>query len=80
MNNNTISDAIWPIISNKEAIAINQAWAGESGTLYASFPVVDPGLCMLSTDLCYQFWSKKVSTAGATAVMVINRALCTIAR
>ena len=33
--NNTISDEIWDIISNKEAIAVNQAWAGESGTLFA---------------------------------------------
>ena len=26
-------DEIWPIISNREAIAVNQAWAGDSGTL-----------------------------------------------
>ena len=30
-NNDTITDEIWPIISNTEAIAINQAWAGDSG-------------------------------------------------
>jgi hypothetical protein len=30
-NNDTISDEIWPIISNVEAIAVNQEWAGDSG-------------------------------------------------
>ena len=27
-------DAVWPIISNKEAIAVNQAWAGHSGSAF----------------------------------------------
>lgn len=31
--NKTNVDKIWPIISNTEAIAVNQAWAGDSGTL-----------------------------------------------
>lgn len=34
--NDTVTDEIWPIISNTEAIAINQAWAGESGNLFKS--------------------------------------------
>jgi len=32
VNNDTVMDAVWPIISNKEVIAINQAWAGHSGS------------------------------------------------
>jgi len=32
VNNDTITDAIWPVIANPEAIAINQAWAGHSGS------------------------------------------------
>lgn len=32
VNNDTIMDSIWPIIANKEAIAVNQAWAGHSGS------------------------------------------------
>lgn len=35
MTNDTITDAIWPIISNREVISVNQAWAGESGNLFA---------------------------------------------
>ena len=27
-------DAVWPIISNREAIAVNQAWAGHSGSAF----------------------------------------------
>jgi alpha-galactosidase len=29
-------DAVWPIIANKEAIAVDQAWAGHPGDLLAS--------------------------------------------
>merc|ERR1740130_162505 len=32
VNNDTIMDAVWPIIANKEIIAVNQAWAGHSGS------------------------------------------------
>jgi len=32
VNNDTAMDAIWPVIANKEAIAVNQAWAGHSGS------------------------------------------------
>lgn len=28
-------DAIWPIITNKEVLAVNDAWAGDSGVLLA---------------------------------------------
>jgi len=34
INNETIMDIIWPIIANREAIAINQAWAGHSGSAF----------------------------------------------
>eukprot|EP00933_Yihiella_yeosuensis_P005239 TRINITY_DN109718_c0_g1_i1.p1 TRINITY_DN109718_c0_g1~~TRINITY_DN109718_c0_g1_i1.p1 ORF type:complete len:443 (+),score=87.47 TRINITY_DN109718_c0_g1_i1:73-1401(+) len=32
VRNDTVMDRVWPLISNKEAIAINQAWAGHSGS------------------------------------------------
>jgi len=34
VNNATVTAAIWPIISNTEAIAVNQAWAGYSGSVF----------------------------------------------
>jgi alpha-galactosidase len=37
VNNDTIADAIWPVISNKEALAVNQAYVnGDSGGVYES--------------------------------------------
>jgi alpha-galactosidase len=36
VNNDTIMDQIWPFIANPEAIAINQAWAGHSGSPFWS--------------------------------------------
>ncbi|CAK0846699.1 unnamed protein product [Prorocentrum cordatum] len=32
VNNDSVMEEIWPIISNKEAIAVNHAWAGHSGS------------------------------------------------
>ena len=34
MSNANQMDRVWPIISNKEAIAIDHAWAGSPGMLY----------------------------------------------
>jgi len=35
VTNDTITDQIWDVISNKEVIAVNQAWAGHSGSPFA---------------------------------------------
>ena len=34
MTNDTVSDAVWPIITNTEALAVSKAWAGMSGTVF----------------------------------------------
>lgn len=52
-------DSIWEIISNKEAIAVNQAWAGHPGRL-----VRDGGT--------WQIWAKLLPK-GDQAVLVFNR-------
>ena len=39
MNNDTIMDQIWPIIANKEAIAVSQTYAGFSGGTFQSSSV-----------------------------------------
>uniref|UniRef100_A0A7S2JDP7 Alpha-galactosidase n=1 Tax=Haptolina brevifila TaxID=156173 RepID=A0A7S2JDP7_9EUKA len=36
VNNQTIMDAIWPIISNKEVLAVSQSYAGHSGSPFKS--------------------------------------------
>eukprot|EP00927_Polykrikos_kofoidii_P061609 TRINITY_DN56443_c0_g1_i1.p1 TRINITY_DN56443_c0_g1~~TRINITY_DN56443_c0_g1_i1.p1 ORF type:complete len:462 (+),score=50.82 TRINITY_DN56443_c0_g1_i1:70-1386(+) len=53
-----ITDLIWPIISNKEAIAVNQAWFGHPGRL-----VIDGGQ--------YQVWAKKLQH-GSQAAIIVN--------
>ena len=58
VNNEAAVNEIWPIISNKEAIAVNQAWAGHPGRL-----VKDGG--------DWQIWAK-VQTGGAQAVLVLS--------
>ena len=52
-------DAVWDIISNTEAIAVNQQWAGQPGRL-----VVDAAT--------HQVWSKQLPDHGI-AVLAFNR-------
>merc|ERR1711957_735465 len=59
LDNDDVTDAIWPIITNQEAIAVNQAWAGHPGRL-----VADGG--------AYQVWAKKLDD-GEQAAIVLNR-------
>ncbi len=33
LTNETNMDLFWPIITNHEAIAVNEAWVGDAGTL-----------------------------------------------
>ena len=49
---------MWDIISNKEAIAVNQQWAGQPGRLVTSAPA-------------YQVWAKQLPK-GDVAVLIFN--------
>merc|ERR1740117_1369927 len=55
----SVPDNVWEVITNREAIAVNQAWAGHPGRLIA-----DGG--------AHQIWAKKLANA-AQAVLVVNR-------
>ena len=55
-------DAIWPIISNREAIAVNQMWHGHPGRLVAEGT---------SDGSHYQVWAK-AAAEGAEAVLLLN--------
>lgn len=52
-------DAVWDIITNTEAIAVNQEWAGQPGKLVVDSPA-------------YQVWSKQLPKGGI-AVLAFNR-------
>ena len=81
-NNDTITDEVWDIISNKEAIAINQAYDGDSGALFAessdtivlnSVPSLRQASLALPTSKVgvWQQWSKKIDATTA-AVLIMN--------
>ena len=73
VNNQSIMDAVWPVISNKEALAVNQAWAGFAGSVFqqAADQVHFSGLSQgLSA---WQYWYKPVG-GGRTAVLMMNHA------
>ena len=59
VNNASLVASIWPIISNTEAIAVNQAWAGFSGSVFSQAnEVVDLGTTKVGA---WQIWNKAVS-------------------
>lgn len=62
MGNATLMDAVWDLITNTEALAINRAWFGHPGTLRNSSGAND-----------WQVWSKPMSTDGtAVAVLLVS--------
>jgi alpha-galactosidase len=61
LTNSTIMDKVWPVISNKEALAVNQAWDGFSGSVFQG------------TTSTFQFWNKPVG-GGKVAVLLMNHA------
>lgn len=81
MSNSTTFHAVWPIISNTEAIAINQApWAGDGGRLVASSPKTFTGVVYngAGRDLQrnetlpqWQIWSKRL-LGGNVAALAVN--------
>ena len=62
-------DAVWPIISNKAAIEVNQAWAGHPGRLVQQDPQ--------DQHNSWQIWAKAMPDGGQ-AVFVVNRGTKTV--
>ena len=52
-------DSVWDILTNKEAIEVNQAWSGSPGRL-------------VREEINFQIWAKAL-TGGAQAALLINR-------
>ena len=63
VTNSKVMDAVWPLISNKEAIAINQAWAGHSGSPFAQ-----------SNELVVHSWRRNPARVTATPRIQLGRA------
>lgn len=71
MTNTTLMDQVWPIVANPEAIAVNQAYHGFSGTVFAQSNTT-VNLC--SVGCTFPTWQAlyKPISATATAVLVMN--------
>jgi alpha-galactosidase len=76
LRNATIMDAVWPVIANKEALAVNQAWDGFSGSVFmaAQEQVFFKGSA--GAVPAWQFWNKPVG-GGKVAVLLMNHAATT---
>ena len=85
MNSKPLSDAIWPIISNREVLEVNDAWAGHSGSpFWSSSSTVNmtmeccedyEGAKGPSEVPAQQYWYKPIEQGGAkTAVLLMNNA------
>ena len=69
-------DSIWPIVSNREAIAVNQQYAGFSGTIFYSSPEATAfapcGWWLANCSFPSVQFLYKPLPAGDTAVLLVN--------
>ncbi len=78
VTNDTTVDSVWEILSNTEAIAVNQDYAGMSGTIFYSNSTLIPfSPCHWGHNNCsipiVQYLYKPLSN-GDTAVLLMNNA------
>eukprot|EP01064_Diplonema_japonicum_P003109 TRINITY_DN1204_c14_g1_i1.p1 TRINITY_DN1204_c14_g1~~TRINITY_DN1204_c14_g1_i1.p1 ORF type:complete len:423 (+),score=82.68 TRINITY_DN1204_c14_g1_i1:23-1270(+) len=66
VSDDTVTEKVWDIIANKEAIAVNQAWAGHPGRL-----VVNTTSSTGEQGVSYQVWGKVLS-GTSQAVFAFN--------
>jgi len=73
-----VMDRVWPVIANKEALAVNQAWAGhsgspfkESGNLVPVEEVSENGVLKTVLLPSYQFFYKPLDQERV-AVLLVN--------
>ena len=84
IRNDAAMDAVWPIISNTEALAVNAAWAGGSGTLLveATSNVTFPFCGFVYKDGCsvaaWQVFHKPLPGGGG-AFLALNHGASALA-
>ena len=75
VNNDTITDKIWPVIANPEAIAVNQAWAGHSGSPFKSAEALVAMKDKAEATPAWQYFYKPMEAGGKKdAVLLMNHA------
>jgi len=83
LNNQAVNDRVWPFVANKEAIAINQAWAGHPGKQVQTWnPAnITPGNSKFVVALsCSNSARQKSWTLDANAKVIRWTNLCLDAR
>jgi alpha-galactosidase len=77
LTNDTTMDAVWPIISNREALAVNDAWVGDAGVLVKKSDEMVPftncawGFNMNCEHAASMVWKKQLPD-GKMAILLMN--------
>ena len=66
MSNKDDMDRVWPTITNREAIAVDHAWAGSPGGLHKTLSSTEN-----STDNAIEVWAKPLPQ-NQVAILVLN--------
>eukprot|EP01064_Diplonema_japonicum_P019403 TRINITY_DN28110_c0_g1_i1.p1 TRINITY_DN28110_c0_g1~~TRINITY_DN28110_c0_g1_i1.p1 ORF type:complete len:430 (+),score=32.88 TRINITY_DN28110_c0_g1_i1:54-1343(+) len=69
LNDIAMTEHLWPIIGNEDAIKVNQAWAGHPGRLVKSW---DPAGPLGPNGIVLQIWSKPLEENNDLAILIIN--------
>jgi alpha-galactosidase len=72
MNLSAISADDLAIVANRDAIAVNQAWAGYAGDMlnFSQFPPADPAVVNVSVIPTTSVWWKPLPNSSAAAVLL----------
>eukprot|EP00472_Partenskyella_glossopodia_P011102 CAMPEP_0197516196 /NCGR_PEP_ID=MMETSP1318-20131121/1045_1 /TAXON_ID=552666 /ORGANISM="Partenskyella glossopodia, Strain RCC365" /LENGTH=414 /DNA_ID=CAMNT_0043064729 /DNA_START=57 /DNA_END=1301 /DNA_ORIENTATION=+ len=71
--NDTVMDAVWPVISNPEALEVSKAWFGHSGSPFASSSkIVNLEIESLEYEMASWHFYYKPIDSKRTAVLLIN--------
>lgn len=80
MADESMSDRVWPIVSNQEAIAVNQAWAGHPGRMVKQWSPSDPSAngtdAYVWANTCGQSPSQKGWTYDASKKAISHNGKC----
>jgi hypothetical protein len=77
LTNDTVMNAVWPIITNREALAVNDAWVGDAGTLVkksdemVTFINCGWGFNRYCNHSASMVWKKQL-TADSVAILLMN--------
>jgi alpha-galactosidase len=77
LTNDTVVDAVWPVISNREALAVNEAWVGDAGVLVKmsdemqKFDNCHWGFNQFCSHAASMVWKKELDH-GRVAVLLMN--------